>query len=413
MRAELIAIGTELLLFGRHDTNGDWLAARLAERGIEVGRRTVARDAEAEIVEILISARARSQLVVLSGGLGPTKDDVTREALARSLGRPLLVDPVIRERILSAYRARGYPAEGPADAQARIPGGCEPIENPVGSAPGILHPGPPCWTIALPGVPAEMRAMFDPALELCKGALPSQRIPQGRLLLGGMVESEADERLRDLIGNGPSATVTILAGEGGVEILVMGSPADPGGAATEVTRILSEARRRFGTAVVGEGDETLAGGVGRLLLAHGARLAVAESCTGGLLGARITEVPGASEWFVGGFLTYSNALKHEILGVSARILEEHGSVSEEAAAAMASGARSRAGATHALSVTGIAGPNGGSEEKPVGLVFFGLADENATVVKKRFLKGDRQTIRARAVAIALDLLRRRLVGDLV
>ena len=411
MRAELIAVGTELLLSGRRDSNGDWLASRLAERGVEISRRTIAPDAEHEVAELVTAARSRVQLVVVTGGLGPTKDDLTREAIARSLGVPLLVDPAIRARIHDAYRTRGYPAAGPADAQARIPLGCEPIDNPVGSAPGLLFPGPPAWVVSLPGVPAEMRAMFDLALQRLDDALPAAAVPRVRLLLGGIPESEADERLRDLIGPSSSATVTILAGEGGVELLIVGSPGDPRAAAADVARLEAEIRRRLGSAIVGDGETTLASAVGALLCERKGSLAVAESCTGGLLGARITDVPGASEWFLGGFLVYSDALKRELLGISDDLLRRHGAVSEPAGAAMAEGARARTGATHALGITGIAGPTGGTDAKPVGLVYVSLAAPGGTRVKEVRLKGDRATVRARSVAIALELLRRALIGE--
>lgn len=412
MKAELIAVGSELLLFGRRDTNGDWLAEQLSERGFSVGRRTVVADDAAEIAGTLTDGRHRARLVVVTGGLGPTKDDLTREAMAMSLGRPLVVDPGIRERLEEAMRARGMASLAAAETQARVPEGCEPLANPLGSAPGLLHSGPPCWTVVLPGVPGEMRAMFDLHMGRLSEALPARPVPRERLLIAGLWESEVDARLRDLIGLGETAIVTILAGEGGVEILVAGTGECPGDlAAREVDRIVSEVRSRLGGAVVGQGRVTLAETVGELLRSSGGCLAVAESCTGGRLGGEITEVAGSSDWFSGGWITYSDALKRDLLGVPEELLERHGAVSSEVAASMADGARARSGASHALAVTGIAGPSGGSEDKPVGLVYVSLASPRGTRTKRFRLSGNRTTVRSRSVAIALDLLRRDLLGD--
>ena len=409
MTAELIAIGTELLRWGRGDGNGDWLASRIEEMGLAVSRRTTVEDDEGVIADAFGAARGRARLVVATGGLGPTRDDLTREGLAVCLGVPLVTDAGIREGILKAYRTRGFAAEGPADRQSRIPAGCEAVANPVGSAPGILHPGPPCWTLVLPGVPREMRAMFDAVAPRLATALGGRPSPRARLLVAGMVESEVDEALRDLIGPGPLGTVTILAGVGGIEILAAGAGGDASDG--EVARIVAEARRRLGPAVVGTGDVTVASAVGDLLRARRGRLAVAESCTGGLVGGRVTEIPGSSEWFVGGFVVYSDAMKESVLGVPADLLAAHGAVSEPVAVAMAKGALARAGATHAVSITGIAGPGGGTPAKPVGLVHFAVASAHGVAPVRRLFGGDRQTIRGRAVTAALDLARRRLLEE--
>ena len=410
MRAELIAVGSELLLFGRQDTNGDWLAGRLARLGVGLSRRTIVGDDKEEIAEAIGAARRRSRLVVVTGGLGPTADDVTREALARSLGRTLRVDRALREALVARLAARGFRSTAAAESQAQVPEGCESIPNPVGSAPGLLHAGPPAWTVVLPGVPSEMKATFEGVLPRLRPEFPGGDPPYRRFLLAGLSESEVDERLRDLIGGGPLSRVTILATGAGVELHVLGTAADPAASGIDVDRIACEIRRRMGVWISAEGEQTLAGAVGDRLAARQATLAVAESCTGGLLGGSLTAVPGASVWFAGGFIVYSDALKRELLGVDSRLLDEHGAVSEPVALAMADGARRRTGASCALAITGIAGPEGGTDSKPVGLVFIALS-QNEGIRAQRFLfGGDRGTIRARSVTRALELLRGALLG---
>lgn len=408
MNAEIIAVGSELLLFGRHDGNGDWMALRLAALGVRVARRSIVQDEVGEIADAIGAARERSSLVLVTGGLGPTADDLTREGLARALGSPLRTDERVRHGLVARIEARGHRVLTSAERQARIPEGCEFLPNPVGSAPGLLHRGPPCWTVALPGVPGEMKAMFEIVAERLAGVLPGQPAPTHRFLIAGLPESEVDDRLRGLIGAHERAIVTILASEGGVELLVLGASSERDDSRMDVDRIAREIRGRLGTAVASEIQEPLAAAVGRRLRAAGATVAVAESCTGGLLGATMTSVPGSSSWFVGGFIVYSDALKSSILGVPSTLLDEHGAVSEPVARAMAEGARARTGSSYALALTGVAGPDGGTPEKPVGLVHAVLAREGGCEGLRLLLSGDRQAIRSRSVTAALDLLRRRL-----
>jgi nicotinamide-nucleotide amidase len=406
----VIAVGSELLLFGRSDTNGDWIARRLALRGVDVGRRTIVGDDEREIAEAITRARGRAALLIVTGGLGPTVDDVTREALARSLGAPLETDERVREALIERIRVRGYKILDSADRQARHPRGCELLRNPVGSAPGLLHRGPPCWTLVLPGVPGEMRAMFDEAAAHLD-VLPATGAPFARFLVGGLPESEVDDRVGDLIGRSDTARVTILAAEGGVELHVLGTGPDRDAARAEVDRIAEEIRVRLGPLVGARGEETLAAVVVRRLAERGETLAVAESCTGGLLGGAITSVPGSSSAFLGGIVAYSNAVKIAALGIDPGMVEREGAVSEPVARAMAEGVRTRMGADWALAVTGIAGPDGGTESKPVGLVWIAAASAAGTLARRLMLGGDRAAIRARSVSAALELLRRALTGE--
>lgn len=408
MNAEIIAVGSELLLFGRHDGNGDWIASRLVPLGVAVVRRTIVGDDEREIAAAVESARARASLVLVTGGLGPTGDDLTREGLARALGTVLCTDAAIHERLVARIKARGYKVLESADRQARVPVGCLALTNDVGSAPGLLYEGPPCWIAAMPGVPGEMKAMFGSLLDRLEPILPKSPAPMHRFLVPGLPESEVDHRLQGLIGVHTHTTVTILASEGGVELLILGHSHDMAAARQDVDALVKEVRLRLGAAIASEGPDPLASAVGKRLLEARSTVAVAESCTGGLLGAALTSVAGSSSWFLGGFLTYSDDLKTRLLGVPAALIAENGAVSAPVARAMAAGARSQTGASHALAVTGIAGPDGGTVEKPVGLVHIALADDRGLQDLRLMLGGDRQAVRARSVTAALDLLRRRL-----
>jgi nicotinamide-nucleotide amidase len=412
VKGELVAVGTEMLLFGRRDGNGDWMAPRLASRGCPLVRRTIVADEAPAIAAALKEARERADLVVVTGGLGPTVDDVTREGLALAIGRPLRIDEALRESIRRRLRARGYLSEIPAERQSLVPEGCGIVENPVGSAPGLQFAGGGGGAIiVLPGVPAEMKAMFDPALERIPGLLPSDSARSRSLLVAGLPESEVDARLEGVIGVFPHRIVTILAAEGGVELHVLGMAEEAGAAAAEADRTASEIRARLGGAVVGEGGTTLAEAVGRSLERRRQTVSVAESCTGGLLGGALTSVPGSSAWFAGGFIVYANAMKETLLGVDPGLIGAHGAVSEEVARAMADGARARTGTSYALAVTGIAGPDGGGPDKPVGLVHLGLATPSGTSARRHHFTGDRRTIRARTVAAALEWLRRTLAAE--
>lgn len=406
MHAELIAVGSELLLFGRSDSNGDWICRKLAALGVEVKRRTIVGDDEALIARAIGAAQAEAPLVIVTGGLGPTEDDLTRGGLARALGVDLRTDPALHDALSRRLQARGYQIEPSATRQSAVPAGCLPIENRLGSAPGLRHESGDGTILVFPGVPSEMKAMFDDEMRRMGFTADATSRASAHFVIGGMAESEVDRALEGLIGITPAAVVTILAAERGVEIHLFGTSSDAGEARAEVARIADEVRRRLGAAIAAEGESSPAEVVGERLIAQKATLAVAESCTGGLLGAALTAVPGASRWFAGGAIVYANALKQSMAGVDPSLISAHGAVSEEVARALAEGIRGKTGASFGIGLTGIAGPDGGSADKPVGTVHIAVASARETRARRHRFGGDRDAIRARSVGAAIDLLRR-------
>ena len=408
MNAVVITVGSELLRPGRRDTNGDWLVSRLTDLGIETSWRAAIDDDVARIAGA-IRASMPVGAVILTGGLGPTEDDRTREAVASALGLPLLNDPVMAERIAALFTARGRVA-GPRQArQADRPRGFAFVPNPLGSAPGLLLARDDIVLAALPGVPAEMKAMFDASVSPLLAARQHGALARTTLRIAGRPESFVDDLVRDLYASEGTDT-TILASAGSVELLLTARGANADDARARLLTLAGAMRARLGIDVYGADDESLAVVVSRLLVARGATVAMAESCTGGLLGAALTDVSGSSAWFRGGVICYANDLKTSIAGVPDAMLKEHGAVSESVARAMADGARRVCSADFGLGVTGIAGPDGGTPDKPVGTVHIALSDGGAGRVVKLDWPGDRELIRRRAVTVALDLLRRHLLA---
>jgi nicotinamide-nucleotide amidase len=409
MTAVVIAVGSELLRPGRRDTNGDWLIERLLDLGIETRWRSAVDDEVERIARLIGAAWEGADLVLLTGGLGPTEDDRTREALALAFDAPLTRDPVMTQRITSMFSVRGRVAGPRQWRQADRPEGAAWIENALGSAPGLLVERDGRLLAALPGVPAEMKAMFDAAVAPRLAASAGGALARTTLRIAGRPESWVDEILRDLYGTLGTET-TILASAGSVELLVTARGADAVEARARLAALTAAMRARLGIDLYGSDDETLAGVVGRLLAERGATVAVAESCTAGLLGAAFTEVPGSSVWFRGGVVCYADDLKSSLAGVPEPLIRQHGAVSEAVARAMADGARAACSADFGLGITGVAGPGGGSADKPVGTVHLALADGDAGRSVKLDWPGDRELIRKRAVTVALDLLRRRLIA---
>lgn len=414
--AETIAIGSELLVGGRSDSNSLFIAEALAAIGIEVRFKTIVGDDQPDIAGVLLTACRRAGIVIMTGGLGPTVDDCTREAVASVTGFRL----ARRKEALESMRARlaqwgRTPTRGQL-RQALIPSRATVVHNPVGSAPGFALTWRNVRVIALPGVPSEMQAMMQ------KSVIPFLADHLGRLKRAhphpitrltfhtwGLPESEVDAKLQGLIEKRTPVVLGLLASSTGVLVSLT----------TKAHRSIKEAvlqslaegvRTRLREWIYAEGQDTLEEVVGRLLRRQQLTVAVAESCTGGLIGYRLTQVPGSSAYVDRGVLCYSNQAKMEMLGVSARLIEQYGAVSREVAAAMAKGMRERAGVSVALSVTGIAGPGGATETKPVGLVYIGLdAGDDAMTQEFRF-HGDRSVIRQRAAQAALDMLRRWLIS---
>jgi nicotinamide-nucleotide amidase len=405
---ELIAVGSELLRHGRTDTNSDWLTERVQAAGGEVTVRCAVDDDATRLAEVVRGAWERSDAVLLTGGLGPTDDDRTREGLARAFGLSLEMDDGRAERLRRLYGRYGR-SFGAAEArQAMRPQGAEWIDNPLGSAAGLLIERDRRVLAALPGVPAEMRAMFEAAVLPRLQRLSSGRLGRRSLKIAGRTEGSIERQLHDLYAS-PGLDVTVLGGIEGLELHARARGRDAADVAEKLQSFESEVRRRLGKDLFGGGDDRLSSVVGALLLERGRTVATAESCTAGLLGAALTSVPGSSAWYRGGLVVYENELKRSLAGVHADTLASEGAVSERVARELAAGARERCGAEVGVGLTGIAGPGGGSPDKPVGLIHLAIQDGTDSLHWKLRLIGDRETVRARAVVVALDRLRRRLL----
>ena len=410
MNAELIAVGSEMLGGGRQDTNGDWLSDRLARLGIFTTGRDVVEDNVERIASMVRSAMDRAEIVIVTGGLGPTEDDLTREAVALAVDRPLERDAKQEERLRERFRTFGRQFGPEQLKQADRPRGATWIGNPRGSAPGFLLRLNERILCVLPGVPSEMKTMYETGLEpeLADGS----RAPfaRGALKIAGRSEPSVDRRIVDLYDR-PHTDISILSGLSGIELQLRVAASGEVDAASGLAALVEEIQARFGTDVYGRDDETLQGVVGCLMREAGKTLATAESCTGGLLGGTITSVPGSSAWYRGGFVVYSNELKVRLAGVSPATLETHGAVSEETARELARGVRERCGADVGIGITGIAGPDGGTPEKPVGWVHVALQDDQGSAHWQLQLPGGRDEVRGRSVTLALDRLRRRLLNE--
>jgi nicotinamide-nucleotide amidase len=415
MQVELITIGDELLLGFTVDTNAAFLGRELSALGVSIHRRATVGDDPAEITSAVSVALSRSDGVITTGGLGPTSDDITKPAVAYALGRRLRRDESIVAELESLWRSRGRSGILPSAnlSQALVPEGARMLRNQHGTAPGVwIERDDGRWVAMLPGVPREMRAMYTDALR----PLLVQRTRDGSVIRSvtvrttGVAESQIPELLGDIAAGVPGVSLGYLPSLEGVDLrlTVRGHPA------AEADQLLRNAatalHARVGIYAYGDGETDLAAVVISVCRARKITLAVAESCTGGLLGARLTAIPGASDVFRGGVIAYDNAVKTEDLGVPAVVMAEHGAVSEATALAMAVGARSRFGAEMAIAVTGIAGPTGGTLEKPIGTVWLALADQTGATARHIRFSGDRSEIRRRAAQAALDMVRRKLAG---
>jgi nicotinamide-nucleotide amidase len=409
MNAKLIAVGSELLRFGRQDSNGDWITERLQRLGVEVVGRTSVGDDEARLATEIEAAIGSADLVVLTGGLGPTEDDRTRAALARAMGLELVRDDRRVALLRAFFDRRGKAFHAEQAKQADRPVGSEWIDNPLGIAPGIVCRPGGRLLIALPGVPAEMKRMFDDGVVPLIGPSEGGGLARRVLKVGGRFESSVDAQVRDLYGT-PGVEVTILTGREGIELHLLAEGDDAGEARSRVEALDGELSARLGVDLYGRDDETLAEVTGRMLGRHGATVATAESCTAGLLAATLTDVAGSSRWFRGGLVVYSDDLKVSLAGVAPGMLAAHGAVSEEVARSLAQGARHRCGADYGIGITGIAGPGGGTEDKPVGLVHVALAEGDRPTEGWRLQQiGGRELVRRRTVVFAMDRLRRALL----
>jgi nicotinamide-nucleotide amidase len=412
-QAFLLSVGDELVSGRRSDANGRYLGHVLESLGCEVAARVLLPDDEEQIAGAVASAMAGGpDVVLLSGGLGPTDDDRTRSGVARGLGIELELDEALLERIEHRYRDRGRGVPEGARRQAFRPAESQLVGNLLGAAPGFVLERGRTLIAALPGVPRETRAAFE------RGVLPLLRnrlsgswcVRERALHVVGLSESDVSRLVFEVLSETPELRVSMLATAGEVEVRINRLAADAEDCDAELERHVEALRTKLGHHVYGEGDVTLVDVVREALARAGYRLAAAESCTGGMVGKTITDVPGASTWFPGSIVAYDDAIKESLLGVPRNLLESYGAVSPEVAAALAKGARLRLGAEVGLATTGIAGPSGGSTDKPVGLVYLAVATPSDTVVVRQVLNGDREAIRRWSAKLVLDLARRVLTG---
>jgi nicotinamide-nucleotide amidase len=405
MNAEIIAVGSEMLTPERVDTNSLYLTGELNNLGIEVVAKCVVGDHRGRLAEAIRQARERSEIAILSGGLGPTEDDVTREAVAQALGRKLVFHPEIAEALERRFARAGRKMAEVNKRQAFVIEGAEVLNNDRGTAPGQWLEESGYAVMLLPGPPHELKSMFErECLPRLKRLAPPQAIRTVVLRVAGMSESDLDQLISPVYGKYENPA------NGEIQVHLRARCATEAQAGALLAEVAAPIEQLLGDRIYSRNGDSLEVVVGNLLRGRCATVSVAESCTGGMLGERFTSVSGSSDYFVGGCITYSNAMKVELLGVPPEILEEHGAVSKETAEAMATGARRRTGSTYALSITGVAGPDGGSEAKPVGTVYIAIADDAGVYTEHRRFLGDRQRIRTFTVQMALDLLRRRITG---
>jgi len=411
-RANILSVGTELVTGQTVDTNASWIARRLGEWGIEVGEMALVGDEEESIASAIERLAGECDLLIVTGGLGPTADDLTRQGLARALGVELEQREELVETIRGFFVSRNRPMAESNKLQAMIPQGAEALPNEAGTAPGIRAQLGRATVFVLPGVPAEMERMFEASVATALARWEGRRVILSRTLrCFGAGESDMGELIADLMERGRNPQVGITAHEAVMGVRIRASGASRQEAEERLRRTETLVRQRLGELVFGEEDETLADAVARLLWASGQTVSVAESCTGGLLAKWLTDVPGSSRYFLEGVVTYADAAKVRLLGVPQELISRLGAVSEAVAEAMAVGCRQRSGSDLALATTGIAGPSGGTPEKPVGLVFLALAHAGGCAVREvrigSHLKRDQ--IRGRAAKSCLNLLRRHLL----
>jgi nicotinamide-nucleotide amidase len=414
-RAAIIAVGSELLTPLRIDTNSLFVTEQLNTLGADVVMKAVAGDDRVELAHVFRAALARADIVVLTGGLGPTDDDVTREVVAETLGRTLSEDPALTERMRARFAARGYKGPMPESnrRQAMVPAGARVIENPNGSAPGLWIEEGRSLILLLPGPPRELKPMLTallagPLRERAAGAPLLRRIVR----MAGVIESQTDEVLQPLYrewsGQLPPISATILAALGQIELHLSTQAPSTDVAVAVLERAVRQACDVMGDAVFSSDGRSMEAVVGDMLVAHGYRIALAESCTGGLLASRLTDVAGSSRYVECGVVAYANAAKTDLLGVAPNLIVEHGAVSEPVAVAMAGGIRTRTSVDVGVGVTGIAGPGGGSAEKPVGTVAIAVVTPFDTHSRTFRFHGEREQVKFQASQAALDMVRRML-----
>jgi len=409
LNAEIIAIGSELLTSYRTDTNSLWLTDRLNSIGVEVKLKSIVGDDEARLEEAVRDAMRRSEVIISTGGLGPTEDDITKKVFARVLRRRMALNEGVLEKIRERFARRQVRMPEINARQALIPEGATVLENKHGTAPGILMTEKNCTFVLLPGPPREMKPMFDDAvMPVLRQRAGETVIVRRTLSIFGLTESGVDELAAPIYRQYSNPTTTILFDKGQIELHLTARARSEAEAERLLDELAEPLEEVLGDHVFSHRGELMEQVVGELLGLKGYTLATAESCTGGLLAGRITDVPGSSQYFLQGVVAYANEAKMNLLGVPGKLLQERGAVSPEVAEAMAIGVRRRAHSTIGVGVTGVAGPGGGSEAKPVGLVYIGIADDVQSSSRKFLFPGDRHLIRHLSVQAALDMIRRRV-----
>ena len=414
MNAEIIAVGSEMLTPHRIDTNSLYLTEQLNLLGIDVVFKSIVGDNLRHLVAAVQHGLFRSDILVFSGGLGPTEDDLTREAVAEALGVGLKRDPEIIAKLEKRFADRGWKMTPNNAKQADVLEGATVLPNPNGTASGQWlsgeFEGRERIVILLPGPPHEMKALFETEVrDRLRAKVPPAHLFTRTLKLAMLGESAVDARVAPIYKRYPDVETTILAGAGEIELHFKTRATTLEAAQARADEVADLVEVELDDAVYSRDGQSLEQIVGYWLQMRNATLAVAESCTGGLLAERITSTAGSSRYFVGGAVVYSNNLKTEFAGVPADMIERHGAVSREVAAALAEGIRYRCESTLGVGVTGVAGPGGGSPEKPVGLVFHAVASGTGTEIVERNFPGDRKRIRRFASTMALDMVRRKLM----
>jgi nicotinamide-nucleotide amidase len=410
LNAEIIAVGSELLTPQRMDTNSLYLTEQLNSLGVEVTGKSIVGDDRERLSSAVRLAALRSEIVILTGGLGPTEDDVTRDAVAQALERRLVYHPEIADEMEQRFARAGRKLAEINKRQAYILEGAAILPNDRGTAPGQWIEEGEVSILLLPGPPGELKAMFErQCMPRLQRKVPRQALCSICFRVAGMPESDLDQLIAPIYTKYTNPSTTILAAAGDIQVHLRACCATAEEAMALLHQVGAPLEALLGDRIYSRNGDPIEVVVGEMLKQSEATLAVAESMTGGSLAARITSVPGSSQYFLGGFLAYTNAMKVELLGVNPETLASFGAVSKETAEAMAQGARRRTGATYGIAVTGIAGPNA-AEDKPVGTAYIGIAGPAGCSVTHRHFLGDRPRIRSFAVQLALDLLRRRLRG---
>jgi nicotinamide-nucleotide amidase len=415
LKAELVSVGTELLLGEITDTNAVYISQRLADIGVDIHFRHTVGDNLDRLVSVLREAGTRCDAVIMCGGLGPTEDDITRDGIAAVTGRPLQRDADAVAHLKDFFARRGIVPTENNLKQCDAPQGGTLLENTCGTAPGLLVEHEGVAFFAVPGPPTEMREMMDrsvlPWLRERVGAEGGGILHTRTLRVCDLGESMVASQIGDLIRDQTDPTIALYASPGEVKVRFATKDRDEAAAQARLGDLEANIRAILGIHVYGTDDENMERAVGTVLLERNATVASAESCTGGLVASRITDVPGASRYFLTGVVAYANDTKRWLLGVSQEILDTEGAVSEACARAMAEGVRGINGADFGVATTGIAGPDGGTETKPVGLVYIAVADANGTVCIEQNWPGTRDQFKQRVSQMALNLLRKRILGQ--